>query len=107
MVIWQGWGVLALLIPALAVFMSGALGGALLGAEAASMQHWVTAAGLILSAALVWVVGKKLNDAPGRVLVDPKTGQAVELKPRHTLFWIPMQWIAVAIVAVAAFVALK
>ncbi|AGH86641.1 hypothetical protein ACI2S5_25300 [Ralstonia nicotianae] len=40
-----------------------------------------------------------LNSRPGRVLVDPKTGQQVELKARHTLFWIPLQWTALLVVA--------
>ncbi|MEF9412830.1 hypothetical protein ABXT21_02125 [Ralstonia sp. SM1864_UCD524_TZ4] len=54
---------------------------------------------MVLSAAAVWHLGKGLNSRPGRVLVDPKTGQQVELKARHTLFWIPLQWTALLVVA--------
>jgi hypothetical protein len=50
---------------------------------------------------VVWWLGRKLNSAPNRELVDPKTGQRVLLRNDHSLFWIPMQWWAIPIVLLA------
>ena len=60
--------------------------------------------GSLITAALLWWLGKRLNSAPGRELVDPKTGERLVLRRRHSLFWIPMQWWAIPYLVVAAFV---
>ncbi|AZQ85118.1 hypothetical protein EKO29_14685 [Colwellia sp. Arc7-635] len=42
-----------------------------------------------------WVnarIGIFVNSKPGRILIDPKTMQQVELKERHTFFWLPMEY---------------
>ncbi|BCM05077.1 hypothetical protein MAFF301560_44640 (plasmid) [Ralstonia solanacearum] len=97
--IWQGLGFLAVLIP-LCVSLVGQLAAdALLGKGYYTAHHSVFATLMVLSAAAIWHLGKVLNSRPGRVLVDPKTGQQVELKARHTLFWIPLQWTALLVVA--------
>jgi hypothetical protein len=50
---------------------------------------------------VVLFVGKRLNERPGRLLVDPETGEEVNLRPAtSSLFFIPMQWWA-PLIAVA------
>lgn len=50
--------------------------------------------GSLLSAAAVWPLGRWMNRTESRHLVDPETGQHVELQTGggHTLFFIPMQY---------------
>ena len=93
MIVWKGWGILALLIPAVLV------GGGDMILKAVMASKYMVLAGQILllfaSAAAVWLVGSKLNNAPVKYLRDPETGKIVYVKPVHSLFWIPMQWFAV------------
>ena len=104
MIIWKGWGILALLIPA--VFVGG--GDAVLEQIMAAAYNAPVVQSLLLlaSAAAVWVAGRKLNNAPVRHLIDSETGEIADIKPAHSLFWIPMQWFAVlwALVPVVLFI---
>lgn len=92
MIVWQGLGFLAVLIPVIVLLLADALLGK------GFMQEYGNEMAALVSAALVWFIGKKLNDAPGRELVDPKTNEKILLKQRHTIFWVPMQWFAVLLV---------
>lgn len=96
MIIWSGWGMLSALIAG-----AGLIGGVLLDPALARLGIptptkmilvWVVAAGFN------WWLGTRLNDRPGRELLDPRTGQTVILRSRHTLFWIPMQYYSVLMV---------
>lgn len=97
MIVWQGWGILAALIPAALFVLSAVLFG--IGGKGTPLEHPMVGIVFtaVLSAIAVWWLGNKLNSAPGRELVDPQTGQRVVLRTRHTLFWIPMQWWAIPI----------
>jgi len=83
MIIWKGLGIL---VPLLAILgsVAGSVAGSLLG-------HPSLGAGLGLGAAAIgnWFIWKAINAKPGRVLVDPQTGQQVILKSTHSLFFIP------------------
>lgn len=94
--IWQGLGFLVVILP-LAVLLVMSLLGALVNLS--NMATIVLA--LILSAAAVFYLGKRFNSRPGRILVDPNTQESVELRKRHTLFWIPMQYWAFPILLIA------
>ena len=93
MIIWSGWGMLAALITAAALFGSVLIDPALakIGVPPPTgvVLIWLAAA------VLNWIVGTPLNNRPARELVDPRTGQLVTLRSRHTLFWIPMQYYSV------------
>ncbi len=94
--IWQGLGFLVVILP-LAVLLAMSLLGSLVNLS--NMATIVLS--LILSAAAVFYLGKRLNSRPGRILVDPSTQESVELRKRHTLFWIPMQYWAFPILLIA------
>ena len=104
MIIWNGWGLLALFIPAIGTFLGMSISDALYGTN----QHPTVIAGMLfLSAVAVWLLGTKVNSAPERVLVDAQTGEEVRLKKQNSLFWIPMQWFAVVWIAAGVFIQLK
>lgn len=83
MIIWKGLGIL---VPVFAILgsIAGSVAGSLLG-------HPGLGAGLGLGAAAIgnWFIWKAINAQPGKVLVDPQTGQQVMLKSTHSLFFIP------------------
>jgi len=97
MILWSGWGILTVLFA-----LAGAgLGGALHGIIPALSDHVAVAIGLLAAAVLNWWVGIRLDNRPGRELVDPKTGGRVILKRRHTLFWVPMQYYSALLLLIA------
>ncbi|KAB8058212.1 MULTISPECIES: hypothetical protein [Janthinobacterium] len=103
MLIWQGFGILGPLICLIVVVAAQALFGAALGEEYTKSHAWTLALAFLLAAAASWFAGVRLNNAPGRELIDPATQERVTLRTRHTLFWIPMQYIAVLMVVMAGF----
>ena len=97
MVIWKGWGILALIVPVVIMLASQWLSG-MLGVS--DLSHpGVVALVCFVSAIVVWFVGKKLNGAPEKILLDAESGEEVRIKPQHSLFWIPMQWFSLVWVA--------
>ncbi len=103
MIIWSGWGILTPLIFILGTVPVTlgieALMRALNGQPGGTVPLGF---GLLGGAALNWVVGRKLNSAPGRDLVDPANGEVVRLRRSHSLFFIKMEWwsILAAVLAV-------
>lgn len=97
MIVWQGLGFLAVLIPV--VFLVAA--NIIFGKDFLSAQSYGLEAVVLVSAIAVWFIGTKLNNAPGKILLDPETNQEVVLKKKHTIFWVPMQWFALILGALA------
>lgn len=107
-IIWNGWGILTILIVVLVsglVTMALDLALTAMGATE-GFERTAFAIGLFAAAAVNWYAGKHFNDAPGRELVDPKTGQLLVLKPRHDLFFIKMQYWSVLVVIAGVLVLL-
>lgn len=89
MIVWTGWGFLALIIGAV-----GGAGGTGIGVALGGRTDGPnvgTAVGLMLAGVVIWFVGSKLN-AP-RSGFDQQTGQPVMYRNRHTMFWVPMQFL--------------
>jgi hypothetical protein len=106
-IVWQGAGLAGVLVPILIVLLGGMGFDAALGDGYSKEHGWTMALLIALSAALVWLIGSKLNNRPGKELIDPETRQMVVLKPRHTIFWIPLQYFAIILAVLAAFVLFK
>lgn len=103
MLIWSGWGILVVPVTLLVGGSVTVLLGTLLNAAGLDrMAGLALVIGLLAAAGANWWVGQRLNGRPGRVLLDPATGQQVVLRRRHSLFFIPVQWWAVPLAVVAA-----
>jgi hypothetical protein len=100
MVIWQGLGFLALVIPILGYVLVARLVGAMEGVGYLALHSWPGALGTLLGACLVWLLALWL-DKPGRELTDPKTGEIVVLKRKHSLFFVPMKYVAILMAVIA------
>lgn len=87
-IVWRGWGVLALLIAAAGGGLGTGLGVALGGAT--DHANVGTGVGLMVAAVVIWIVGKRMN-AP-RLGFDSITGQPVVYRNQHALLFIPMQF---------------
>lgn len=108
-IFWSGWVALTIVIVAAVSIIVGAIVQLLLSAIGhPDLAFLAFSIGLFAAAAVNWIVGKRLNGAPGRELVDPATGERVVLKRRNTLFWIRMEYwsIPVALFALVPLLAL-
>ncbi|POA33816.1 MULTISPECIES: hypothetical protein [unclassified Pseudomonas] len=91
-IIWQGWGVLSILIPLLCIVpFAGLFNGLGLGV------------GLLVGAAVNAYIGHKLNNQPGKTYIDKNTGGEVIFRKKHTLFYVPMQYVSVLWAVVGVF----
>jgi hypothetical protein len=95
MLIWQGAGISAVLIPAILGFIAQWGVDRCFGQGYATAHGWQNAIAWLIGGAIVWIVGTRLEKRPGKLLVDPNTGSNVELKGKHTLFWVPMKYWAI------------
>ncbi|MBG7619509.1 hypothetical protein I5R65_08525 [Herbaspirillum sp. AP02] len=107
LIIWQGLGFLAILIPVVISALAQATSDSIFEHGFYTAHPMMQMVALLIAAAAVWVLGARLNNQPGQILVDPKTGQQIEFKKKHTLFWIPMQWFSTVIAAIAMVAAFK
>jgi hypothetical protein len=102
MLIWRGWGILAALIPFLALVVVQLVVNALLGPGTYTRNSdWFSPIALLVGAAVLWPLGRRLNGGSGRTLVDPQTGQQVVLRRDHSLFFVKIEYWAVILAVVA------
>jgi hypothetical protein len=53
---------------------------------------WPKLVGMTVAALLVWVLARILSRRPGRVLMDPATGERVRIGRDHSFFFIPVKY---------------
>jgi len=103
MVVWRGWGILTVAIAVAAL--------AAVAMTAGPVDAWTVrakiAAVLMVGAAMNLWVGRRLNTAPARVLIDKAAVRRIVVRPRHDLFFVPMEWWSAAFALGAAAVALN
>jgi NADH:ubiquinone oxidoreductase subunit 6 (subunit J) len=101
MIIWKGWGILAVLITFAIMLLADVGTGAVFGdTHYYDAHNWPKGAGFLLSGIIVYFVGVYLNSRPGRAMIDKATGREIVLRRVHSLFFIPMEyWGAVLAVA--------
>lgn len=107
MVIWQGFGflvpvILMAVFAAAQWFTDSWLGSGYYDGHGAP-QFFATA----LAAALVTGIGLYLRGRGQRLVVDKQTGQELVLRPRHTLFFIPMEFWGLILLAVGVVLAFR
>jgi len=93
MLIWKGWGIL---VPVIYLLITTAVRE---GLSTAGMEgNLAVAVGIVLSAIVVWFVGRKLNNpAKGQRVIDAETGEQLLLLGTHSLFWIKIEYWAVIV----------
>ena len=113
MIVWKGWGILAIVIAIVCSVAMQLLCDAVFGAGYYRSSRWAMPLALLLAlllaSGIIFFVGQKLNNKPGKVVIDKETNEEYILKSTHSLFWIPLQyWGAVtAVLAVWMYVASK
>ena len=107
MVVWKGWGLLIVGFIFMFVLPIELWVENYIGAGQYKALSWPIPLAMLLGAIPTTIVGMKLNNKPARVLVDAETGEKVEIKPEHSLFWIPMQYWGIILCGLALLIYLK
>lgn len=92
LLIWQGLG---FLVPVIVLVSFGLLAALSPSDMSNTPQYIYTIIGTIIflvDAAIIWYIAKKLDEKPGRVVIDKKTGREFVLKGKHTFFFIPLKY---------------
>lgn len=100
MIIWTGWGILAVGVAVLAFVVVAGL-GQLVSGDAEELPLFVPPLGLALAGVGNYLLGRRLNRNADRVLLDPESGAAVTVRRRHTLFFIRVEHWGIALLALA------
>jgi hypothetical protein len=101
MIVWQGAGFTGVLVP-MFFMLAGQYGlDAALGTGYYSSHTWSPVTMLLASSIVLWFFGNRLENRPGRELIDPQTQEKVVLKEKHTIFWMPLHYFAVVLAVIA------
>jgi len=93
MLVWKGGGIL---VPLIYLLLTTAVREGL--GAAGTNDNWALAAGVMISALTVWIVGRKMNDPEkARRVIDVESGQELLLKDTHTFFWIKAEYWALLV----------
>lgn len=102
MLLWTGKGyLLAIAVFALSLAANLATNAVTGGPAYWDGHEWPLAAALFAAALFAWFFGRLLHGKGSRVLVDKETGEEVVLNPSNTLFFIPVEWWAPILTAIA------
>lgn len=104
MIIWKGLGIIAVILPIIFMFIIQLITNMLFGDGFYKDASWTLSLALFLSAISVYLIGIKLNNKIGQIVIDKETGQEIELKNTHSLFWIPLQYWGFILFGIGAFV---
>ena len=99
MLVWKGWGFLALLIPLIASWTVGFSLNSFYGEGFYQQSAWAMPLTIGLTAIPVTLIGIKLSKKRARTLIDVDTLEKVEIKPEHSMFWIPLQYWGIIIIS--------
>ena len=99
LVIWRGFGWLVPVVVFAALILSQLSVDALYGEGFYTANAWPKQAAFVVAAILVGLLGYVLNHAKRQTLVDETTGEALGKAPSHSLFYIPIEYWAVIVLA--------
>lgn len=100
LVVWRGYGWLAPVLALGAMILSQVAIDALYGDGFYTENAWPKTAAAIVAALSVGLLGIYLNHIKRGTVVDENTGEVLGKSPSHTLFFIPVEYWAVIILAV-------
>ncbi len=103
MIIWSGWGILVI-VSIICGFFGGSVATLLLEKAVGSAGGNYESALIFFHIALVnWILGRFLYRNKGyQVLVDHKTGENYQVRPNHSVFFIPFRAFTFLFLGIAA-----
>jgi hypothetical protein len=99
LVVWRGFGWLVPVIVVAALILTQLSVDAVHGEGFYTANAWPKTVAFVAAAICVGLLGLFLNYMKRQVLVDDETGEAVGKAPAHSLFFIPVEYWAIVILA--------
>ena len=100
LVVWRGFGWLVPVFVMAALIVSQLSVDAFYGEGFYTANAWPKQAALALAAVSVGLLGFLVNHVKRKVLIDEETGEALGKAPSHSLFFIPIEYWAIIVLAV-------
>lgn len=92
-IVWSGLGFVVVVIAGVCLFFTEYFLESMLHDENYYQAHgWPKLFALWLAAILTRAVSNYVSKKQGRVLIDKETGEEVTLKPKHSLFFINLEY---------------
>lgn len=101
LVVWRGFGWLVPVIVIAALILSQLSVDVVYGEGFYTANAWPKQAAFIVAAISVGLLGFFLNHAKRQLLVDEETGEVLGKAPSHSLFFIPIEYWAIIVLALA------
>ncbi len=99
LIVWRGFGWLVPVIVMAALILSQLSVDSIYGDGFYTANAWPKQAAFVAAAVLVGFLGFFLNHMKRGYLVDEETGEVVGKAPSHSLFFIPVEYWAVIVLA--------
>ena len=109
MIVWRGYGILVVVMAIIGILLGDFLAASMWGTPV-TPEHKSAGMliGLLVAAALVFGlhVALERSSAP-RTYIDKATGREVRMKAKHDLFYIPVKYWSIVLVAIGLFAFFK
>ncbi|MDJ0904560.1 MAG: hypothetical protein QNI96_00970 [Woeseiaceae bacterium] len=99
LIVWRGFGWLVPVIVIAALILTQLAVDAVYGQGFYTANAWPKQAAFIAAAVLVGILGVFLNHMKRGLLIDEESGEVVGKAPSHTLFFIPVEYWAIVVLA--------
>ncbi len=90
MIIWKGLGFIVPIIGLVAFFVTQLALDAAFGDDFYTSNGWPKLVGAFLAAGLIFLASRLLGKPTGKIFIDKETGQEIEMRKTHSLFFIPI-----------------
>ena len=85
-IIWSGLGFLVGIIGFAAIVFSALISDSITG-----NPNWVLTVGFILAALITYGLNVLLMKQKGKIVIDKETNEEIELRRKHSFFFIPLK----------------
>lgn len=92
MIIWSGLGFLVILVSLFPLMLCELVFDGIYGHDYYAGHDWTIGLGLLLSAAAVYWLSRRLQRCPSRTVIDKATGAEIVLRRNDTLMAIPVRF---------------
>lgn len=99
LIVWRGFGWLVPIVIFAALILSQLSLDAVYGEGFYTANAWPKQAAFIVAAFSVGFLGIYLNHSKRQILIDEETGEPVGKAPAHSLFFIPIEYWAIIVLA--------
>ena len=93
MIIWTGFGFLVAIIGFAALVLTELISESIAGNEQFYQQNsWLILVGMTVAAILTFGLHKILSLKKPKIVIDKKSGEEIEIRGSHSLFFIQVKW---------------